>query len=240
MTVLITLTTIGIDAGPFDLFSSVDGYTTAFDFSVPSSYLLAGYAASTVPDYTNTIRIMSVGGLCSNYIDIPVMQPLDFDITYSCSGLDATLQSNLYQGGSLTYYTGTTYFTSEALALANTAWTLATSFAIGIGATPGTYWLVIKDSVENIKAKSIDVDCGTTTTTTTIANYGINRCGDLTPFVVAATYPFALYDIIQFQIGVPGAGTVYCGEIGGFVSGPPDAEIYSPVAYSCGDVVHCP
>lgn len=239
MTVLITLTTIGVDAGPFNLYSNIDGYTSAFDLSVPATSLLAGYPAASVPDLTTIIRVQSVGELCSNSIDIPVMQPLDFDITYSCTGLDATLDSTNYTGGSLTYYTGTTYFASEVLALANTSWTLGTSFTIGIGSTPGTYWLVIKDSVGNIKAKSIDVDCSTTTTTTTIANYGIKRCGDLAPFVVAATYPFSTYDVIQFQIGTPGSGTVYCGEVGGIVGGVPDATIYSPVAYSCGDVVHC-
>jgi len=240
MTVLITLTTIGADAGPFDLYSSVDGFSSAFDFGIPAASLIAGYAASFVPDYTTVVRVKSTGELCTNYVDIPVLQPLDFTITYSCDGTDATLESTLYQGGSLTYFTGTTYFTSEALALANTSWIEATSFSVPIGTTPGTYWLVIKDSVGNIKTKSIDVDCTTTTTTTTpLPNYGIKRCGDLTPFVVAATYPFSTYDVIQFQVGAPGSGTVYCGEVGGIVSGPPDAEIYSPVVYSCGDIVHC-
>jgi len=80
----------------------------------------------------------------------------------------------------------------------------------------------------------------TTTTTTTLANYGIKRCGDLAPFIVAAIYPFSTYDVIQFQIGAPGSGTVYCGEVGGIVGGVPDATIYSPTVYSCGDVVSCP
>lgn len=80
----------------------------------------------------------------------------------------------------------------------------------------------------------------TTTTTTSLPNYGIKRCGDLTPFIVEAIYPFSIYDVIQFQIGVPPSGTVYCGEIGGLVGGVPDAVIYSPVTYSCGDTIHCP
>jgi hypothetical protein len=70
-TVTITLTSAGSDSGPFNLYSNVDGYTTAFAFSVPKASLLAGYTSVVVPDLTTTIRMLSVG-ICTNYIDVNV------------------------------------------------------------------------------------------------------------------------------------------------------------------------
>lgn len=69
MTVLITLTTAGSDSGPFNLYSNLDGFVSAFATGVSKSALLAGYSSSVVPDYTTTIRVMSLGN-CTNYIDI--------------------------------------------------------------------------------------------------------------------------------------------------------------------------
>lgn len=69
MTVLITLTTAGADSGPFDLYSNLDGYVSAFETGISKSALLAGYSSNLVPDYTSTIRIKS-NGVCVNYIDI--------------------------------------------------------------------------------------------------------------------------------------------------------------------------
>lgn len=74
MTVLITLTTAGTDSGPFDLYSNLDGYISAFESGVSKASLLAGYSSALVPDYTTTIRVKS-NGVCLNYIDIPVVTP---------------------------------------------------------------------------------------------------------------------------------------------------------------------
>ena len=70
MTVLITLSTAGSDSGPFNLYSDLDGYTSAFETNVAKVDLLAGYPSALVPDYTGTIRIMSDNALCTNYVDI--------------------------------------------------------------------------------------------------------------------------------------------------------------------------
>lgn len=70
-TVTITLTSAGSDSGPFNLYSNVDGYVTAFAFSVSKASLLSGYTSIVVPDLTTTIRILSVG-VCTNYIDVNV------------------------------------------------------------------------------------------------------------------------------------------------------------------------
>lgn len=73
MTVLITLTTAGADSGPFNLYSDLDGYISAFESGVTKVDLLAGYNSSFVPDGTNIIRIMSDSELCTNYIDIEIV-----------------------------------------------------------------------------------------------------------------------------------------------------------------------
>jgi hypothetical protein len=74
MTVLITLVIAGTDSGPFDLYSNNDGYVSAFESGVSRAALIAGYASSLVPDYTAIIRVKSNGELCTNYIDIPVIE----------------------------------------------------------------------------------------------------------------------------------------------------------------------
>jgi hypothetical protein len=71
MTVLITLTTAGLDSGPFNLYSDVDGYTTAFETGVSKTALVSGYTSSLVTNGTVTVRVKSTG-TCTNYIDIPI------------------------------------------------------------------------------------------------------------------------------------------------------------------------
>jgi hypothetical protein len=69
MTVLITLTVAGADAGPFNLYSNLDGYISAFASGVSRAALLAGYSSASVPDFTTIVRVQSIGD-CSNNIDI--------------------------------------------------------------------------------------------------------------------------------------------------------------------------
>lgn len=72
MDVLITLTTAGADTGPFNLYSNVDSYTTAFETGVAKSALVAGYLSTVVPASTTYVRVKSTGR-CTNYIDIFVV-----------------------------------------------------------------------------------------------------------------------------------------------------------------------
>ncbi len=69
MTVLITLTVAGTDSGPFNLYSNLDGYVSAFETGVSRTALLAGYSSALVPDFTTIVRVQSTGD-CSNNIDI--------------------------------------------------------------------------------------------------------------------------------------------------------------------------
>jgi len=231
MTALITLTTAGADTGPFNLYSDLDGYITPFEIGVSKAALLAGYSTSLIPDFTTTVRILSTSPYCVNFVDVSLFPPLDFVLTSSCGGINATLSMTTYTGGSGSYESGNGFFLSEVAALANTSWVAGTAFGIGIGSTPGTYWMVIRDSLGTLKAKSVVVNCSNA--------YLLSRCNDGDPYVVAQTYPFVVGEVIQFQVGVPGAGTVYCGTIDAYYIGTPDAEIYSGTAYSCGDGINC-
>jgi hypothetical protein len=70
MYIFITLTSAGADSGPFNLFSNVGGFTSAFATGVSKASLLAGYSV-IAPAGTTTVRIMS-NGVCTNFIDVAV------------------------------------------------------------------------------------------------------------------------------------------------------------------------
>ncbi len=64
----ITLTIAGADTGPFNLYSDVDGFISAFEVGVSKAALMAGYFTVLIPAGTNTIKVMSVNKLCNNSI----------------------------------------------------------------------------------------------------------------------------------------------------------------------------
>jgi hypothetical protein len=70
MFVYITLTSAGADSGPFNLYSNVDGYVSAFATGVSKAALLAGYSV-IAPAGTTIVRIMSTG-VCTNFINVTV------------------------------------------------------------------------------------------------------------------------------------------------------------------------
>jgi len=71
-TVLITLTTAGLDTGPFNLYSDADGYVTPFEIGVSKAALVAGYTSVVVPDAATIIRVVSTG-VCTNFIDLSII-----------------------------------------------------------------------------------------------------------------------------------------------------------------------
>lgn len=93
MTVFITLTIAGADSGPFDLYSNLDGYVSAFESAVPKASLELGYASSLVPDFTTTIRVKS-NGVCTNYIDVPVEETTTTTTTISPTTTTTTTDSS--------------------------------------------------------------------------------------------------------------------------------------------------
>lgn len=97
MTVFITLTTAGADSGPFNLYSDVDGYVSAFETNVPKLDLIGGYTSSLVPDGTTIVRVQSTSILCNNYVDIPCTPATTTAIPPDCNcynyGFTATTDS---------------------------------------------------------------------------------------------------------------------------------------------------
>jgi len=92
MNVIITLTTAGIDTGPFDLYSNVDSYVTPFANNVDKSALVAGYNSSAVPNGTTTIRVKS-DGTCTNFVDLAV-QGIPITTTTTTTTLTAQCSYN--------------------------------------------------------------------------------------------------------------------------------------------------
>lgn len=72
MTVTIQLTTAGADTGPFNLYSDVDGYSSAFESGVSKASLTLGYTSALVPNGSGAIRVMSNNAVCTNYVNIPI------------------------------------------------------------------------------------------------------------------------------------------------------------------------
>ena len=71
MTGIITLTLAGTDTGPFNLYSNIDGYISAFAVNITRSQLITGYPTDTIPNLTTIVRIISTGD-CTNYIEVVV------------------------------------------------------------------------------------------------------------------------------------------------------------------------
>lgn len=69
MTGLITINNLGEDVGPFNLYSNLDGFVSAFATDVTRDQLLVGYFSDVIPDGTIIIRVVSTG-ICKNVIEI--------------------------------------------------------------------------------------------------------------------------------------------------------------------------
>jgi hypothetical protein len=71
MIIEIGIDNIGIDAGPFDLYSDVDSFATPFESGITRNQMLNGYISNTAPDNSTIIRVQSTGN-CDNYLDITI------------------------------------------------------------------------------------------------------------------------------------------------------------------------
>jgi hypothetical protein len=118
MTVFITLVIAGADSGPFNLYSNLDGYITAFESGVPKASLLAGYSSVSVPDFTTTIRVLSTG-TCTNYVDISVEEPITTTTSSSSTSTSSTTTTSTSSSTTTTTTTigGSTTTTSTTIPL---------------------------------------------------------------------------------------------------------------------------
>lgn len=107
MDVLIKLVIAGSDTGPFDLYSEEDGFTTPFETGVSKAALEAGYLSTSVPEYTNIVRVKSTGN-CVNYTDITLVNPNELigcDIKFNLA--NGALYNYNFETNTATYLTGT-------------------------------------------------------------------------------------------------------------------------------------
>jgi surface protein len=129
MYVFITLTSAGADAGPFNLYSNVDGFVSAFAIGVSKATLLAGYSV-IAPAGTTTVRIISAG-VCTNFIDVVI----GATTTTSTSTTSTTSTSTT----STTTSTTSTTSTSTTSTTTTTTTTIAPSAFISTWRTTNTY-----------------------------------------------------------------------------------------------------
>jgi hypothetical protein len=61
MNLVIQFTVIGADAGPFDIYSDVNGYSAAFASGITTAQLLIGYSTTQAPDGTTVVKLKSLG-----------------------------------------------------------------------------------------------------------------------------------------------------------------------------------
>ena len=161
MDVLITLTTAGIDTGPFNLFSDVDGFTSAFETGVSRGDLLAGYATNLAPGSTTIVRVKS-DGLCTNFIDITLTAPPPVS-DCDCYLISSILDPSLPELGTTFFYTDCDgNFTSVLIEPSQTAYICSKTEPSYF---PEDRGLVVLEANDN--------NCGgcpptTTTTTTTV------------------------------------------------------------------------
>jgi len=71
ISVTITLTVVGTDLGPFNLYTDADNFVTPIVQGLSVAQLTAGYTCTVVPDTATIIRVKSMG-ICDNYIDLPI------------------------------------------------------------------------------------------------------------------------------------------------------------------------
>lgn len=113
MIVTIILTTAGTDTGPFNLYSDVDGFVSAFETGVSKAALLAGYTTSLVPNGTTIIRVMSANILCTNFIDIVIGGECTTTTTTSSTSSTTSTTSTTSSTSTTTSSSTTTSTTTE-------------------------------------------------------------------------------------------------------------------------------
>lgn len=72
---VVKLTTVGADAGPFDIYTNADSFGTPIAQNISKSQLLSGYLCAIDETKTTIIRVVSTG-ICENHFDIPYVYSL--------------------------------------------------------------------------------------------------------------------------------------------------------------------
>lgn len=169
MTVLVTLTTAGTDTGPFDLFSDSDGYASAFELEISKAFLLFGYPSSNVPDDATNIMIKSQGGLCMNYVIVPIPTTTTTSTTTACPD-SYSYNINIYDCGVCTLDGGGSFDNLYPLTVGKFYYYPLLNAVIEILSYIGCGGVPVGDAILDIDQQDncIGITCPTTTTTTTL------------------------------------------------------------------------
>lgn len=68
MEIIVSIFSTGADTGPFNIYSNIDGFATAFETNIPKSKLLNGYHSTNVPPGTSIIRVKNLNVSCGNTV----------------------------------------------------------------------------------------------------------------------------------------------------------------------------
>ena len=120
--VLVTLTTAGVDSGPFNIYSDADGYAVPVATGISRTTMLAGYLVS-VPDAATTIKVLSTG-VC----DTDDFIPISLTTTTTSTTTSKTSTTSTSTSTSTTTSTSTSTTTSTT-----------TSYCQSIGAGTGCF-----------------------------------------------------------------------------------------------------
>jgi hypothetical protein len=224
MNVLITLTSAGTDTGPFNLYSNVDNYTTAFETNISRGILVAGYTSTVVPPGTSAIRVKSMG-ICTNYVDIVLVVPSTTTTTTTAAPSPTTTTTSTTTAAPAPIITTTTTSTTTAYVGSPTTTTTSTTSSTSTSTSTSTT-STTSTSTSTTTAYVGDPTTTTTststtsTTTTNLATewYQITRC-DTLDVAYSVGYPlgsFALNDrVIDFLSNVYTITTIYTSDPGG-------------------------
>ncbi len=139
MSVVVKLLTSGVDAGPFNLYSNVDGYTTPIAVNIPKATLTAGYTLATVPTGTTLIKATSLG-LCGNSVIVGMSEGYVGPATTSTTSTSTTVFNP--NTTSTTTSTSTSSTSTSTTSTSTTAYIPYPNFTLNLIQVPSQYWII--------------------------------------------------------------------------------------------------
>lgn len=181
-------------AGPFDLYSDADGFTTPFETQVPAVDLVAGYTV-TLPMGATVIRVCSVG-TCENCIDLPTNCPTTTTTTVAPT---TTTTTTVATTTTSTTVAPTTTTTTTAATTTTTTTAATTTTTTTVAPTTTTTTTVAPTT--------------TTTTTGTPEKLGWDLTTTTASEIFQVGMQILVNDVVQVQESIDGTNYPLTGEI---------------------------
>lgn len=178
MNVLITLTSAGLNTGPFTVYSNADNYIATIASGISRQMALDGFLCTNVPNSATILRVQSLG-TCSNYVDLPIAVPVTTTTTTTVAPPITTTTTSTLPPTTTTTTTGSVPPTTTTTTTAGGGTTTTTTTSGGGTTTTTT------TSAPTTTTTTTSGGGPTTTTTTTQQTYQIYNlyypCGTTTP-----------------------------------------------------------